>query len=184
MDIEKSWEKALRETGIIRARVQALMTLGTTRVPYILLSESSVNYGDTVVRKGEVRVEKPSLIIPPNNPQFQGFEFEDAPDIGAGGGLNQNSLVNFLIVRGVTIPSLRYDNKTSTLDIYEGKLSSAIKHYQDLLQREENVDTGLVVGPEDCWQFSLIIFMCTQIARNLDQDIRRLLEEYHKRFKE
>ena len=182
MDIEKNWEKALRETEIIRARVQALMSLGATRVPYILLSESSVNYGDTVVRKGEVYVEKPSLIVPPNNPQFNGFEFDNAPDII--GGLNQNSLINFLIVRGVTIPSLRYDNKTNTLDIYEGKLSSAIKHYKDSLQRQENVDTGLVVGPEDCWQFSLIIFMCTQIARNLDQDIRRLLEEYHKRLKE
>lgn len=177
MDIEQAWTRALRETEIIRARVQALMAMSTTRVPYILLSESAINEGDTVVRQGEVDVEKPSLIIPPNNPQFNGFELEDAP------GFKQDSFINFLIVRGVTIPSLRYDNRTHKLDIYEGKLSAAVKHYKDLLQRQENVDTGLIVGPEDIWQFSLLIFVCTQIARNINEDIRRLLEEYHKKQK-
>lgn len=175
MDIEQAWTKALRETEIIRARVQALMTLSATRVPYVLLSESSINYGDTVVRRGDLFVEKPSLIVPPNNPQFSGFEFDGEQ------GFNQNSFVNFLIVRGVTLPSLRYDNRTGTLDVYEGKLSAAVKHYGDLLQRQENVDTGLIVGPEDVWQFSLLIFTCTQIARNVNADIRRLLDEYHKK---
>ena len=177
MDIEEFWEKALRNTEIIRSRVQALMTSADTHVPYILLSESSLNQGDTVVRKGEVFVEKPSLILPPNNPQFQGFEF-DGTEV-----LNKNSMINFLLVRGVTIPSLKYDNKTSSLDIYEGSLSRAIKHYQELLLQQENVSTGLMVGPEDCWQFSLIIFICSQIARNAQQDIQKLLQEYHKRNK-
>ncbi|OGX36887.1 MAG: hypothetical protein A3D87_08445 [Omnitrophica WOR_2 bacterium RIFCSPHIGHO2_02_FULL_50_17] len=175
MDIEEAWTKALKGTEIIRARVQALLSLSATHVPYVLLSESSVNMGDTVVRKGEIVVEKPSLIIPPNNPQFLGFEFEGAE------GFDQNSLINFLIVRGVTIPSLRYDNRTGTLDIYEDKLSAAIKHYKELLQRQEDVQTGLLAGPEDCWQFSLLIFICTQIARNVDQDIRKLLDGYHKK---
>lgn len=177
MDIEKYWEKALRQTEIIRSRVQALMTTGDTKVPYILLSESSLNLGDTVVRKGEVMVQKPSLILPPNNPQFKGFDLEDAQ------GIDSNHLVNFLLVRGVMIPSLKYNNKTHSLDIYEGSLSAAIKHYQVLLQQTENVSTGLMAAPEDCWQFSLLIFICTQIARNADQDIRKLLDEYHRRNK-
>ena len=128
MDIEKSWDKALKHTEIIRARVKALMTTAETHVPYILLSESSINLGDTVVRKGEVRVEKPALFIPPDNPQFEGFEFEQEKEF------DQNSFINFLIVRGISLPSLRYDNKTSSLEVYEGKLSSAIKHYEKFFQ--------------------------------------------------
>jgi len=178
MDFEKVWSKALKHTEIIRSRIQALMTISITRVPYILLSESSINVGDTVVRKGEILVEKPSLIVPPNNPQFEGFEFDEKD------GVDQNSLINFLIVRGVSMPTLRYDNKTSSLDIYEDKLSAAIKYYEDNLQKSEDVQTGLIVGPEDCWQFSLLIFVCTQIARNVDQDIRKLLDEYHKKKEE
>ena len=96
---------------------------------------------------------------------------------------DQTSFINFLIVRGITVPSLRYDNKTSALDVYEGKLSEAIKHYGDLLQRTEDVRTGLLAGPEDCWQFSILIFICSQIVKNADQDIQRLLDEYHRNNK-
>ncbi|MDP8213538.1 MAG: hypothetical protein P9X22_09690 [Candidatus Zapsychrus exili] len=172
MDIEKFWNKALKNTEIIRSRIQALGVNSETHVPYILLSESTINIGDTIVRKGEVVVEKPSLIVPPHNPQFEGFDF-DAEDT-----VNQNSLINFLLVRGVSIPSLRYDNKTHSLDVFEGKLSAAIKSYKEDLNKQENVKSGLIAGPEDCWQFSLLIFICSQIARNADNDIRKLLEKH------
>ena len=176
MDFEEIWGRALKHTEIIRSRVKALEMTGDTRVPYVFLSESSINLGDTVVRKGEILVQKPSLFIPPNNPQFQGFEFDREEDE-----FDETSFINFLIVRGISIPSLRYDNKTSSLDVYEGKLSKAIKHYERALQRQEDVRTGLLAGPEDCWQFSILIFICSQIIKNADQDIRRLLDDYHKK---
>jgi len=175
MDIEKAWDKALKNTEIIRSRVQALLTSETTQVPYILLSESSINMDDTVVRKGKISVQKPSLIVPPNNPQFEGFEFEKEE------GLDQDSMINFLLVRGISVPSLKYDNQTNSLDVFEGKLSTAIKHYQSLLQEKENVMTGLVAGPGDVWQFSLLIFICSQIARNAETDIKKLLDEFHRK---
>ena len=175
MDPEKAWHRALKNTEIVRTRIQALFTLSDTRVPYILLSESCINIGDTVVRQGEVLVEKPSLIIPPNNPQFYGFDFNP------GSGINEDAVVNFLLIRGVALPSLKYDNKTQSLNMYEGSLSSAIEHYRELLQQQENVHTGLIVGPEDCWQFSLLIFICSQVAKNVDGDIRKLIEKFRKR---
>ena len=175
MDLPKSWNKALKHTEIIRSRVQALMTFSETLVPYIFLSESTINPGDTVVRKCEILVERPSLILPANNPQFEGFEFEkeDYSD--------DNSIINFLLVRGVSFPSLKYNNKTLSLDIHEGRLNQAITHYLQQLQQEENVSTGLITGPEDCWQFSVLIFIGSQIVRNADTDIRKLLEKYKKR---
>src|SRR3989338_8943352 len=176
MDIEKAWHKALKNTEIIRSRIQHLMTFQNTQVPYILLSESSINLGDTVVRKGEILVEKPAIILPPNIPQFQGFEFEEQ------GEPQENSVINFLLVRGITLPSLRYNNVTNSLDVYEGKLSSAIKHYSNILQEQENTNSGLLTGPEDCWQFSVLIFICAQIIRNADIDTKKLLEEYKKRI--
>ena len=178
MGIEKMWAKALKDTEIIRGRVQSLSVIGDTHVPYLLLSESSINVGDTVVRKGEVLVKRPSLFIPPNNPKFEGFEFENEDGTEA---FDENSLINFLIIRGISIPSLRYNNRTSSLDIYEGRLSEAIKHHEKILQQQENVHAGLLVGPEDCWQFSILIFICSQIIKNADQDIRRLLDEYHRK---
>jgi len=178
MDFEKMWTKALKQTEIIRTRVHALSLSGDTHVPYLLLSESSINVGDTVVRKGEVLIQKPSLFIPPNNPKFEGFEFEGEDGIK---GFDENSFINFLIVRGISIPSMHYGNKTSSLDIYEGKLFQAVKHHERIMQQQENVHSGLLVGPEDCWQFSILIFICSQIIKNADQDIQRLLDEYHRK---
>lgn len=178
MELNEAWEKALSNTEIIRTRIQGLMTFADTHVPYILLSESSLHLGDTLVRKGEVMVEKPALFLPPNIPQFQGFDF------GKESGLDKDAVINFLLIRGVTIPSLKYNNKTHALNIYEGRLKDAIAHYAEELQRTEDVHTGLIIGPEDCWQFSMLIFICAQAAKNVDTDIRRIIEEYKKRNRE
>jgi hypothetical protein len=175
MNIQESFEKALKETDIIRSRVLSLQTFADTHVPYILLSASSINPGDTVVRKGEVLVQKPSLILPSNIPQFDGFNAEEAAE------LNSDSMINFLLVRGISLPSMKYNNKTSSLDIFEGKIDEAIKHYGNHMQAQENTSTGLLVGPEDVWPFSLLIFICSQIARNSSTDIRKLLEHWHQK---
>jgi hypothetical protein len=175
MDITSAWEKALRETNIIRSRITGLQTFGETQVPYILLSPSTVNEGDTVVRTGQVLVHRPSLILPPNVPQFEGFQLESEDSF------KENSMINFLMVRGVTLPSMKYDNKIFSLNVYEGKIEDAVGFYGNRLQREENTSSGLICGPDVVWQLSLLIFICSQIAKNSSADIRRLLDEYHKR---
>ncbi len=175
MNIHDAWEKALTRTEILRSRMQGLATFSDTHVPYIMLSESSVHLNDTVVRRGEVVVRRPSIILPPNIPQFEGFEFEGEKVF------DTEDMINFLLVRGITMPSLQYDNKTFFLDIFEGKTTKATDHFLDQLQKAEDVHTGLILGPEDCWQFSLLIFICGQVAKNADMDIKRFLDNYRKK---
>lgn len=174
MDIHASWDRALKFTEIIRFRLQPLKTFETTSLPYIFLAESALNVGDTVVRKGEVAVDKPQIILPSDLPQLEGFEFEKESK------LNQDLLTTFLLVRGVRFPSFKYQNKTQSLDVYEGRLKAAIERYEKELKTEENTSTGLIVGPEDCWQFSVLIFICMQAQRSADGDIRKLMDDYRK----
>jgi len=173
MDSTLAWEIALRETNIIRSRVTGLQTFSETHVPYILLSPSTINEGDTVVRTGEVLVHRPSLILPPHIPQLEGFNFEGEDSF------HENTMINFLMVRGITLPSMKYDNKIFSLNVFEGKIDDAIGVYGNRLQREENTSAGLICGPDQVWQLSLLIFVCSQIAKNSSTDIRRLLDEYH-----
>ena len=175
MDIHSSWEKALRETHIIRSRITSLQTFSETQVPYILLSPSTINEGDTVVRTGEVLVHRPSLILPPHIPQLEGFNFDDEDSF------KEDAMINFLMVRGITLPSMKYDNKIFSLDVFEGKMEDALGVYGNRMQREENTSAGLISGPDQVWQFSLLIFICSQIAKNSSTDIRRLLDEFHKK---
>jgi len=169
MNIDDYWEKALKRTEILRPRIQALQTFGPTQVGYVFLAESLVNEGDTVVRQGEVLVEKPALLLPPNHPQFDGFDFEKEHSWG------EETLRNFFLIRGVRFPSMKFNNKVQALDIFEGSIGTAIRYHLNRLQKTEDVMTGLLSGPEDCWQFSVLVFVAGQIARSAGNDLRYLL---------
>ncbi|MBN1687491.1 MAG: hypothetical protein JW893_00140 [Candidatus Omnitrophica bacterium] len=176
MDIEDYWQKALKQTEIVRPRIQPLLSHKETHLPYIFLAESVINVGDTVVREGEVVVEKPSIILPSNYPQLEGFDTEEDTSF------HPEMMTNFLLIRGIRFPSYKYNNRTYSLEIREGRLKAAIEEYSRKLQSEENVSTGLVIGPEDCWQFSVLIFVGSQVLKTADQDIKKLLDDYKKRY--
>ena len=173
MDIEALWDKALKNTEILRSRVHELETFRATTLPYVFLAESGLNHGDTIVRRGQVVVERPALILP--SAQFQGFEFDTGP------GVSDDAVLNFLFVRGVRFPSLRYRHELSSLDVREGSLQQAIDVYADRLAKAEDVHTGLVVGPEDAWQFSVLILVGSLISRSLEDDVRRLLSQWRRK---
>jgi hypothetical protein len=171
MDMVDKWEKALKKTEIIRPRVQPLLTFATTEMPYIFLAESSLNIGDTIVRKGKVYAEKPAIVLPENLPLFEGFDFEDTMDT------SESMVTNFLFVRGIRFPSYRYNNRVDSLDLAEGSLKKTEDIFRGRLQKKEDVHTGLIMGPEDCWQFSILIYICNTVARSADRDIRNMLDE-------
>jgi hypothetical protein len=175
MNIQDYWEKALKHTEIVRPRVQPLSVFSATQLPYVFLAESAVNAGDTVVRKGEVLVEKPSLILPSDLPQLEGFDSKEEQP------WDKDSAINFLFVRGVRFPSLKYNNKTLSLDVFEGKLKQAVDRHLKFLQQKENLTTGLIIGPEDCWQFSVLIFIAHQTLRQADGDVRSLWNDFLKK---
>ena len=172
MDIEQFWEKAQKKTEIIRGRVKALPTFQNTRVPYIFLAESAVNEGHTVVRKGRIIIEKPMLFLPEDLPQFDGFDFEEEFD------LEQGTLQMFFLMRGIRFPSLKYNNTMEGLDLEEGPLSKSIEKHKRKLEKKENVNTALIIGPEDCWQFSILIYMASFVGRCMRTDIMNLMDKF------
>ena len=175
MDLEEKWEKALKHTEIVRARLRNLLTFEPTHLPYIFLGESAVNMGDTVVRKGKVVVDKPLLILPPHYPQFEGFKFKDDFNV------DEEKIRTFLLLRGLSFPSLKYTNEISSLEIYEGSLEKATKEFKGELEKKEDVQTGLILGPEDCWQFSIIIYTGILMLKSASGDIKRILERFRRR---
>lgn len=156
-------------------RLQDLATFDATTVPYIFLAESSVNPGDTVVRKGHVLIERPGIVLPKLSPQFEGFEFET--DLH----LSDDAIATFLLVRGVQFPSLKYRHQLSSLDLLEESLQTAIERFTQQLTVAEDIKTGLLVGPEDVWQFSVLLLVGALVVRSAEGDLRRLLDEWRKR---
>lgn len=175
MDVGELWDKARKRTELLRLRAQELATFEATVVPYVFLGESSLNPGDTVVRKGQVVIERPAIVLPNFSPQFEGFAFD--PELH----LNESAMATFLLVRGIQFPSLKYRHQVSSLDVFEGALQQAIEHFQAQLTQAEDLKTGLVVGPEDAWQFSIVLLVGALVIRSAEGDLKRLLEEWRKR---
>ena len=175
MDIESLWDDARRRTEIIRMRLSDLPTFEAAAVPYVFLAESSLNRGDTVVRRGQVMIERPALLLPGVTPHFEGFEFERDWQ------LSEQSVSTFLLIRGIQFPSLRYRHEVSSLDVLEDSLQQAIKQYTDRLAAAEDVATGLVVGPEAAWQFSILLLVAALVVRSARGDLQRILETWRKR---
>ena len=169
MDIEKLWERAKKKTEVVRGRVKGLSSVSLTAVPYVFLAESSVNEGNTVVRKGKVIVEKPLIVLPQDAPQFDGFDFEEEL------GISQELVQTFLLMRGIRFTSLKYNNMVFDLEVEEASLSRCVDKHKRQLEREENVTTALVLGPEDCWQLSLLLYVASLAGRCARTDIMKLM---------
>ena len=176
MDLEEKWSKALAKTEIIRAKISYLSTFESTGLPYIFLAESALNMGDTVTRKGKILVHKTEIILPEHTPQFEGFDFQKDYQV------NADMVRMLLLVRGISFPSLKYEHEISKIDVYEGALEKAIGYFKQRLERTEDVQTGLIVGPEDCWQLSLLIYVCILINKSAPSDIRRIWERFKDKF--
>lgn len=174
-DLQALWDKAVKRTELIRLRLQDLSTFDATAVPYVFLAESALHPGDTVMRKGHVLIERPSLILPKLSPQFEGFDFEQALHA------NADFLTTFLLLRGIQFPSLRYRHELSSMDVREQSLRKAITQVDEQLTMAEDIKTGLVVGPEDAWQCSVLLLVGALVIRSAGGDLRRLLEDWSKR---
>ena len=172
MDIEQLWEKAQEKTEIVRGRVKGLPTFRAVKVPYVFLGESVVNEGHTVVRKGKILIEKPMILLPEDLPQFEGFEFEEQLDIEHG------SMQMFFLMRGIRFPSLKYNNTIVSLELEETSLAKTANKYKKRLEKRENVKTALILGPEDCWQFSILLYMSQLVGRCVRTDIINIMERF------
>lgn len=175
MDIQELWERARKQTELLRLRLHDLATFDATAVPYLFLAESSLNAGDTVVRRGQVVIERPAIVLPKFSPQFEGFDFERELH------LSDEFVASFLLVRGIQFPSLKYRHQMSSLDLYEGSLQRAIDHFSQQMTMAEDTNTGLVIGPEDAWQFSILLLVGSLVVRSAEGDLRRLLDAWRKR---
>lgn len=178
MKFEENWKKAVKETEIYRVRLKHLSNYKDTNLPYIFLSESVINTNNTVVRKGNIIIDKPLIFFPSNFPQFEGFNFEEDYHI------SENILCSFLLIRGINLPSLKFKNQTYTLEVLETSLEKTIKYFLQELEKKENIDSGLIVGPDDVWQFSLLIYAVGLMNRSLPYDIESFLKDLRQRMKD
>lgn len=168
IDLDKKWKEALKKTKIVRSRYAKLNTFSKTVLPYILVSKSLVNVNSTVVREGKVEVSPVMIHLPDGSPIFNGFNFFETTEY------SEEVVKTFLLIRGIKLPSLKYSNEEVKLDVIEKGVEEVVKEYQQKLACREDLETAIIVGLGDVWQFSLLVYILSNIARSAESDVRNI----------
>ncbi len=172
IDIEKKWEEAVKKTKIVRSRYNKLETFKKTIVPYVLVNESLVNKGCSVIREGSVEVSPAFIHLPYSEYELLNFKFKETTNY------SDEIIKSFLLIRGVRLPSMKYRNTEVKLEVKEKPVDEIIKEYLEYFQRTEDIETGLIISIPDIWQFSLIIYIATLAAKSVDNDIKNFLDKF------
>lgn len=165
-DFEQRFLRAQEGTSLHRTRQNDLYTFGSTRLPYVFLGSSAINAGDTVIRRGEIRTEKPTLFLG-GNPQseFEGFEEEgDDPS------------TPMLFARAFQMSGLNVHNDGMTLEVVEREVRSVVDGTLEEMDRQGDRRTAVVEGPEDLWALSLLIYAGEMTQRSAPGNVKDLLE--------
>ncbi|MFN3551341.1 MAG: hypothetical protein ACK4WJ_06005 [Endomicrobiia bacterium] len=170
IDIEKKWEEAVKKTKIIRSKYGKLETFKKTIVPYVLINKSVINKNTTVVREGKVEVSPVMIHLPKGNFEFYGFDFKKTTDY------SDDLIKSFLLIRGIQLPSMKYSNTEIKLDVFDKPVEEVVEEYKNLLSRKEDIETGIILGIPDIWQFSLIIYLSSLVVKSVDNDIKNILD--------
>jgi hypothetical protein len=163
--------EAVRSTKILRARKNYLFTFGNTRLPYVMVANSLINAGSSIIRTGEVVVEKPQIIIANDSSAFEGFDIDRS--------LVDLDQVKFaLMSRGISFPQMNYKNSTQFLEVVSDKLEVIIERQMNQFEDANDSRVGLIQCREDTWNLSLLHYVLTQVIRSSTSNMQEYLERY------
>lgn len=165
MSFQEDFARAVQETEIHRGRRSRLLTVGSTELPYILLNRSVVNRGDTVVRRGVLRVEEPAILVMQRPHQFEGFG-DESGDRG-------DAMV--ALGRMAHLPPARYTNKDVVMDVRDGEIDRVLLEIDQQLDASHDERTGLMTGPVEVWHFSLMVYVGHMVRQSASGDMNDLM---------
>jgi hypothetical protein len=168
-NFEDRWLRAKDGTKLHRTRQTDLFTFGTTALPYIFIASSAINTGDSVLRRGELKTEKPAIIWGggESSPEsrFNGFEDEEG-----------DSADQVLFARAFRFPNLNVNNQGMKLEVVSREIQQLSDELMTDLDSNGDRRTAVIEGPEDLWGLSLLIYAAEMTQRSAPGNMRDIAE--------
>lgn len=174
MEMEEAFRMAQEDTRFIKVRKNLLYTFGSTRLPYICISQTQDSADFVMVRSGEIMADKPQIALPGEMFSFEGFEdlweefSQDDPVVA--------------LARRISMPPSKYVNKAESQKREPGPVSEAIQRVMNRLENDNDVRTGVIEAPDKVWGLSVLLYVGSQVARSAQSNVQEHLE--HMRFRQ
>lgn len=162
--------RAVEGTHVVRHPRQSLATFGTTSVRYYLVTEPayadpSVPAGESVVREGTVRAERPRVVTPQYLLRHEGF------------GEHAGDYLRWLAEElGQDAPGLLYSYHNDGMEtaIVSGSPDEVAARIAERLDREDRGLAAVVRGVDELWDASLMKFIYELTASSVRSNAAEL----------
>ena len=157
MNTYPDWLRAVEQTYVVKFPLQHLATFGVTNIDYFIVTEpiytaidSAKKNLETVVRKGRVIAEQPSLITPTYALNLKGFSddaYEYMRHVSQSYGANSPGIL------------YQYRNEAENLEILSGIPAEVGNRISTDLKEKKNDLSVVIVGVDEFWDVALMKFI-------------------------
>ena len=172
MDVSPEWMKSVEQTYVIKFPTQHLATFGITSVDYFVVTEpiytamdASKRELESVVRKGKVIAEQPSLITPTYALNLDGFSesaYEYMRFAAQSYGPNSPGIL------------YQYRNESENLEIVGGIPAEVANRISTDLKAKKNDLSVVIVGIDEFWDVALMKFIYEFTASSASFNAREM----------
>lgn len=159
--------EAWNAVSIARHVHYGLFTFGESDLPYVLVTGTD-QAGDLVkVRRGEVRITRPTIITPRTaEPELQNF-FED---------YNEAGLASYLLSRTAAFSHLRLTNNSGPDQIVSDSVEEAVARINRQLDDEEEDRVAILTAPPELGGMAVLRYASERVLASAPDNIQELRE--------
>lgn len=158
-----AWNAVSIERGVH----YSLFTFGESDLPYYLVTRRA-QQGETVrIRRGEVKITRPSIITPDSaSPEFRGF-FEDADEAG---------MIEFMLSRVAAFSHLKFSNNSGPDQIVSDSVEEVIEKLNRRLDDEEEDRVAILAAPPELAGLAALRYASERVLSSAPDNIQELRE--------
>lgn len=167
-DEERRFRDLWESVRIERPVPYSLFTFGESVLPYYLVLGARTKGGTVSIRKGEVRVARPTIITPDSfQPDFDNFFDEDSD--GAG-------MIDFLLARTAAFSHLKISNSSGSERIVTESVEEAVDKLNHQLDNEEEEHVAVLSAPARMSGVAVLKYATDRIMSSAPDNVTELRE--------
>lgn len=165
-DQERRFHELWNAVRIERPVRTSLFTFGESILPYFLVVGARTEGATVSIRKGEIRIARPTIITPDSfHPEFQNF-FED----------DDEGMVDFLLARSAAFSNLKLSNMTGQSRIVTESVEEAVAKLNRQLDDEEEDQVAVLSAPAKLSGVAVLKYASERVMSSAPDNVTELRE--------
>lgn len=164
---ELHFRQAWEAVEIRRPVSYGLFTFGESVLPYYLVCAARTPGGTVSIRKGEVRITRPTIVTPDTmQPEFRNFFDADEGE----------DYIRFLLARSASFRHLRLNNQSGPERIVSDNVDEAVARLGRQLDDAEEDRVAILAAPTELAGMAVLRYAAERVMSSAPDNVQELRE--------